>query len=158
MDTLSLKPGAYTLVVSDTAGDGLEFWANPEGGLGYFRIISMDGRIVKLFQPDFGNEIIQAFRVSEDDAKAEYETEDQVFAYPQRTQGKTQLFLLLNQKAKVSVRILSNEKILLERNVGEVKEHTENFDLTSFGTGIYQMEVNWGDQSKRIRIKIPEKK
>jgi hypothetical protein len=157
-DTLLLKPGAYTLVVSDTAGDGLEFWANPEGGLGYFRIISMDGRIVKLFQPDFGNEIIQAFRVSDDDTKAEYENEDQVFAYPQRTQGKTQLFLLLNIAANVSIKISTGEKILLERNIGEVKEHTEDFDLTPFGTGIYQMEVIWGGQSKKIRIKIPEKK
>jgi hypothetical protein len=158
VDTLTLKPGAYTLVVSDTAGDGLEFWANPEGGMGYFRIIATDGRIVKLFQSDFGNEIIHAFLVKDDDAGAEYETDDQVFAYPQRTSGKTQLFLLLNATASVSVKIFSGEKVLMERSIGEVKEHTEDFDLTHLGSGIYQMEVSWGGQSKKIRIKIPEKK
>jgi hypothetical protein len=156
-DTIALHPGFYTLTVSDTAGDGLEFWANPEGGMGYFRMKSLDGKIIKVFQSDFGNSIHQAFQVSDDKSKLNFSEEDQLFAYPQRTTKFTNLYFLLNQPADVHYKLLKGDAVLFEKtlmNVGEAKEY---LDLSGYAAGIYQVQLDWSGQSKKIRIKIVDK-
>ena len=39
LDKYKLDDGCYQLVVSDSAGDGLAFWYNREGGFGSVRIL-----------------------------------------------------------------------------------------------------------------------
>lgn len=156
-DTILLKPGFYTLTVSDTAGDGLEFWANPEGGMGYFRIKSLKGKIIKVFQPDFGNSIHQAFQVSDDASKINFSEEDQLFAYPQRTTKFTNLYFLLNEPADVHYTLMKDDVVLFEKTINNVSETTEYLDLSGYAVGIYQVQLEWNDQSKKIRIKIVDK-
>jgi hypothetical protein len=54
LDTFLLTQGAYQLVLTDTAGDGLEFWFNTEGGRGEARLMDGHNNLIKAFEPDCG--------------------------------------------------------------------------------------------------------
>ena len=62
-DTLyKLKPGCYTLELTDEGTDGLSFWANAAQGSGYIRLRKATGNtVLKNFGPDFGYRIYYAF-------------------------------------------------------------------------------------------------
>ena len=61
-DTLNLGLGCYKLVVTDTDGDGIGFWANNDGS-GSLRFHEMTGRAVMAIQPDFGAEYTYEFTI-----------------------------------------------------------------------------------------------
>lgn len=47
--------GCYRLVVNDLGGDGLQWWANPNQGSGYVRLLNDQNQSIKSFGSDFGN-------------------------------------------------------------------------------------------------------
>lgn len=156
-DTINLIAGFYELKISDTAGDGLEFWANPEGGMGYFRILTPEGKIVKVFQADFGNEIRQVFQVKENNQDVVYAEEDYIVLYPQRTKGQTALYFLMRTQQDINLAIKSTEgKELFNRKLENVKEFKQEFDFGFLNPGIYIIELLWENQIKKIRMKIIE--
>ncbi len=53
-DDYELIDDCYTLIVKDTGGDGLEWFANPAQGVGIARIKNEAGSILRTFEPDFG--------------------------------------------------------------------------------------------------------
>ena len=53
-DLYNLEDKCYKLIVIDTGGDGVEWWANPTQGSGYVRLADADGETLKVFEPDFG--------------------------------------------------------------------------------------------------------
>ena len=61
-DTLTFVPGCYTFVMEDSDEDGLSFWANNDGS-GSLRFRKVPGSWLKLFNADFGTNIIQQFTV-----------------------------------------------------------------------------------------------
>lgn len=63
LDTFSLAPGCYSLVVQDNDDDGIDFWANNDG-VGYCKIYKYGVSIVlKTLEPDFGGSITYNFTV-----------------------------------------------------------------------------------------------
>jgi hypothetical protein len=63
LDTFTLAPGCYSLVIKDSDDDGIDFWANNDGA-GYCRIYRADVNIVlKTIEPDFGGSITYNFTV-----------------------------------------------------------------------------------------------
>jgi len=63
-DTLTFLPGCYTFVVSDTDEDGLDFWANNDG-TGMVRFREIGATWLKLFNADFGTNIVHQFIVAD---------------------------------------------------------------------------------------------
>lgn len=63
-DTVHLGPGCYNLKLTDTGGDGISFWANPNGGSGWLRLRKQGGAIFKTFNMDFGSSIQVNFTVN----------------------------------------------------------------------------------------------
>ena len=61
-DTLTFTSGCYTFVVNDTDEDGLDFWANNDGG-GMVRFREIGSSWLKSFNADFGTNIIHQFTV-----------------------------------------------------------------------------------------------
>jgi hypothetical protein len=61
-DTLNLGLGCYKLIVEDTDGDGLSFFANGDGS-GFVRLWQVGGGIFKTLNPDFGNKTELQFTV-----------------------------------------------------------------------------------------------
>ncbi len=54
-DTLHLNEGNHSLSLGDTAGNGLQFWAQPENGDGHLRIFDLKGNLIHAFESDCGN-------------------------------------------------------------------------------------------------------
>lgn len=61
-DTLNLGLGCYRLVVKDTDGDGIGFWANSDG-TGYLRFHKMTGQAAWAINPDFGGSFTYNFTI-----------------------------------------------------------------------------------------------
>ena len=63
-DTLHLGKGLYEMYLSDTAGNGLEFWFMRKQGYGYIRLFDSNGALIHKFQSDCGNGEMLAFSTS----------------------------------------------------------------------------------------------
>ncbi|MDO9000386.1 MAG: LamG-like jellyroll fold domain-containing protein [Bacteroidota bacterium] len=55
--------GCYKLIVEDTGGDGLSWWANTAQGSGYVRLKDNWNVVIKTFQPDFGSRFEYSFTI-----------------------------------------------------------------------------------------------
>ena len=53
-DEYNLEDECYKLIVNDTGGDGVQWWANPGQGTGFIRLKDENGMTLKTFEPDFG--------------------------------------------------------------------------------------------------------
>jgi len=157
-DTLNLVPGCYNLYVSDTAGDGLDFWFHPEAGYGYVRLLDMNGHLIKSFGSDFGSEIRYAFVTREGAIAPESQEElPLVKAVPARNYGIFDLEIFNNDPADVNIHITNADstKIILDQTIRAFKEGFLPFDITAHEDGIYRIyvEVDGKTVMKRIRMK-----
>jgi hypothetical protein len=63
-DTVHLAIGCYKLILTDTGGNGLSWWADTAQGTGYMRFRNYAGSSVKSFEADFGEELVYYFTTS----------------------------------------------------------------------------------------------
>ncbi|PCJ82369.1 MAG: hypothetical protein COA49_02435 [Bacteroidetes bacterium] len=94
-DTLELNEGCYRVTVTDYDDDGLEFWANNDGG-GYVRIKKVAGGNFLSFESDFGKSISQAFRfetnlISAVEEVIEITEAPSIVIFPNPTNGSVKL-------------------------------------------------------------------
>jgi hypothetical protein len=156
-DTLNLPDGFYELIVSDTAGDGLEFWYNTDGGRGIARLLDSSGIMIKNFDADFGSDIYYGFIVNNND-KPKTDTVSAIPAigvFPTRTTGKTTLDYFNNKAMDVLVQITTEAGVIIEEHkYFKLKEGIFNYDLTNQPRGRYYIKVISGNNtfSKRIRL------
>lgn len=156
-DTLNLVPGYYELMVTDTAGDGLEFWFNTDGGRGIARLLDTSGIMIRNFDSDFGSEIYFGFMAS-GNTKPSVDTVTTVPAigvFPTRTYGKTTLDYFNNKAMDVVIQITDEAgKIVEEHKYYNMKEGIFNYDLSNHPRGRYYIKVTCGNNtySKRIRL------
>lgn len=85
-DTLNLGLGCYRLVVKDTDGDGIGFWANSDG-TGYLRFHKMTGQAAWAINPDFGGSFTYNFTVGSYLNLEEISSEIDFEIYPNPTRG-----------------------------------------------------------------------
>ncbi len=60
-----LEEGCYTLRVLDQRHYGLSYWAIPDQGNGYLRIVDGAGEDIHVFDPDFGIGVFYSFRIGD---------------------------------------------------------------------------------------------
>ncbi len=106
-DTLHLPPGAYELQLTDTAGDGLEFWYNTEQGRGSLRLLDANGQLLARFQSDHGNGVHYAFTVG-GAPTVQPDTLPDIGLFPVMTDSLTTLDYFANVAGAVEV-LLVNE-------------------------------------------------
>lgn len=156
-DTLVLKDGAYTLAMTDTAGDGLELWFNAKGGRGIARLENANGQMIKAFESDFGSGWEYNFTVSSKPDIID-ENEVSIGLYPTRTKDKTSLDYFANKEADVLVQLVGDPggKILEEHRYNNLKQGNFTFNLEQYPKGRFYMKVFVnGEQkfNKRIRFR-----
>ena len=160
-DTLHLMTGCYQLLVSDTVGDGLDFWANPEGGYGFVRLLDLKGRLLKSFGSDFGSEINHYFSVMEGyEPKASKDTLPLVNVFPIRNAGKFSVELFFNdpqQNVVVSIDSENSVKNVFEKSYHDVKEGIFPIDISSQPDGFYYLKVTAGDRTVWRKFKVKHK-
>ena len=160
-DTLQLIPGCYELVVSDTAGDGLDFWFNPEGGYGYARLMDRFGRLLKAFSSDFGREVRHSFVVSPGaNPPAPAKELPIVNPFPARNKGLFDIDIFLNRRSDLRIRIIdeSGVETVLDNLYTAIKEAMIPIDISTASDGVYYIKVTVDGEtvSRRIRVKRTE--
>ncbi len=156
-----MSPGCYELVVADSAGDGLDFWFNPEGGYGYARLLDVPGRLLKAFNSDFGSEVRHSFRIVAG-AKPEVALADLpiVNPFPARNKGVFDIDIFLNRRTELQVRIIeeSGVETVLDNLYPGVKEVMLPIDITTAPDGVYYIKVTADGKTvtRRIRVKRTE--
>ncbi|MCF8371246.1 MAG: T9SS type A sorting domain-containing protein [Bacteroidales bacterium] len=81
-DTLNLPPGCYTFEFYDTGHDGLYYYFYSDQGTGHLRFKKMNGVTLKMFEPDFGYKIHQAFVLAESISIHSTEDEQIIQVFP----------------------------------------------------------------------------
>lgn len=155
-DTLSLKNKAYTLLLTDSAGDGLEFWFNTSGGRGTFKILNARGEMIRDFESDFGNKIVFSFR-HELNAHAPILSKPAVGVFPTRTTGPTMLDYYATDESPVRIVITGDDgKTIVEEHVYQsLKLGLIPFDFSYRKPQRYYIKVYVRDElifNKRIRV------
>jgi len=157
LDSFDLAPGCYQLMVTDTAGDGLEFWFNGEGGYGYVRLLDMNGRLIKSFNSDFGDNINFTFYAT-DDAIVTYPEDSLPLAkiFPTRNSGETNLYLYFNDPIDVEIKVTydSTGAVLYDKSFKELKDACIPIVIEDGENGIYNVEISFADRTIKRRFAI----
>ncbi|PRY04316.1 peptide-N-glycosidase F-like protein [Pontibacter ummariensis] len=155
-DTVQLAVGNYDFTLQDSAGNGLEFWANPRGGRGKLRLLNKDGAILKDFESDFGSSVSYAFEVGAPVAPV---TDQSSFGlYPTRTNDTTTFDYYANFPHNVEVQIETDpgNKVVEKQKYEQIKEGVFTYDLSRYPKGRFYLKVFVDGEEKfkkRIRLK-----
>ncbi|MCJ8165702.1 peptide-N-glycosidase [Pontibacter sp. E15-1] len=155
-DTVQLTKGKYEFMLLDSAGNGLEFWANPRGGRGKVRLLNKDGAMLQDFESDFGSSVRYAFEIGAPVAPV---TDHTSFGlYPTRTNDTTTFDYYANFPHDVLVQIVTDpgDEVVLEKRYQQIKEGVFTYDLSQHPKGRFYLKVYIDGEEKfkkRIRLK-----
>ncbi|HRN48055.1 MAG TPA: peptide-N-glycosidase F-related protein [Niabella sp.] len=140
-DTIHLAPGKYSLSLIDTAGDGLEFWAEPQNGDGNLRIFDMKGNLIHAFESDCGNGEMFSFKAAPDFI-TDTTTLKQAFSlHPRSVEDITTLSVVSNRKANLVVQITVDGVIWQKHEYKDIKNATFRNDLSHMPAGRIVLEA-----------------
>ncbi|MBJ04689.1 MAG: hypothetical protein CMP65_02145 [Flavobacteriales bacterium] len=143
-DTFELAPGCYKLQILDTGGspysneDGLAWWANNDGS-GYARLRSVPGGFFKYYEPDFGSELTDYFRIGE----YSIDLKDHSFApffevYPNPSKNYLNIDFEFVDKSNVNIFLLDiTGQIIFDKRFYNSSSNSIKIDISNFPTGIY---------------------
>ncbi len=150
-DTFNLGLGCYRLVITDTDGDGISFWANNDGG-GYFRIHKLNGPILKIFEPDFGSSYTYNFTVGSPLSLSEIQKNNSVLLYPNPSSGSFTLEGKDLNTATISVINSLGQQVAVSLTRTDTRIEVSS---NSLAAGIYSVIVKTEENiiTKRLVIK-----
>ena len=158
LDTITCNFGCYRLQVEDTAGDGLDFWFNIDGGYGYARMLDLDGRLLRSFNSDFGINIDEWFLTGT--GSVTYPPDSVlpiVQPFPPRNQGKCEVDLFFDRPTDAILRIVTEDSSRTVFNLPllSFKEGLVPVDISAEPDGIYWLKVDADGKTvtRRIRLK-----
>jgi len=111
-DTISLREGKYELSLTDSAGDGLEFWAEAQNGDGYLRIFDRKGDLIHAFESDCGNGEKLSFMASPNFVADTIHPKYAFSLYPRLVTDKTELNVVSNKISQMTVLITVNDVVM----------------------------------------------
>lgn len=157
-DTVNLTQDCYTLLLTDFGDDGLSWWANTAQGTGYFRIRSATSPVIlKVFNPDFGDNIYQQFTVNYTVPVNEINGfTSPLEVYPNPAKDLIQVAFSAPQLAQVRVElrnVLGQTLLTQEVTASETKQ-TIQLDVNQFEAGVYYVVVQSGTEQSMQKVII----
>lgn len=155
-DTIRLEKGRYHFMLTDTAANGLEFWANPKGGYGKARILNSKEEMIYDIESDFGSFVKFSFEVSQlQDSAVRNQS---IGLYPTRTMATTTLDYFSNHPGEVEIQIVTDpgDKIVEHHIYNQLRSGLFTYDLSRFPKGRFYLKVFLDGKEifkKRIRLK-----
>ncbi len=154
-DTIALSPGCYKLHVTDSGHDGLSFFANTAQGSGSVYIRKMGGGTHKVFDSDFGSELIYYFTSGYTVGTEDLGEEFDAIIYPNPNDG----WFTLETDG-----MLGSVDMTVYNNLGaQVKNisynafdlvNKERVDLSMLAKGTYAVRVSYRDYVKVVPVII----
>ena len=143
-DTLIFDDGCYVFKVIDTDDDGIDFWANNDGG-GMARFREIGASWLKSFEGDFGRSIHHEFRVENSLSNSEI-GKNNISIFPNPATSQICVFGDLKKSSKIN---LSNNlgMIVKTTNINKAST-TQKIDVSNLPKGIYILSI---DNSKLIK-------
>jgi len=140
-DTLDLAEGNYFLMLTDTTGDGLEFWFEPKSGYGRLRLKDVNGNLIHLFESDCGNGQFYGFRC-DDDAVVDTTIEHlSVNIFPRMVTDYLSIYTTTNKTSTLKVKITKDGEYIEQHEYTNIKDSITGMDLHHLAKGRYVMEI-----------------
>ena len=141
-DTVHLSSGCYEFTLNDNDDDGLSFWANSDGS-GYIRLRrASDGAVLKILNPDFGEQVYQQFTVGYYLNHEEVSPIESVELFPNPTSGIFTIDIASSCIQDVDIIVFDYQgkqmTHQLEKNIGD---KNVVLDLSEKPAGIYFVNI-----------------
>ena len=154
-DTLHLPAGLYELSLTDSGGQGLEFWYEPQNGYGFLRLLDLQGRLIRQFEPDCGNGQFLAFSTlpDEDYLLTSGSARDQYafLLFPRRVRDAMTIEVHADSAVPMEI-ILTVDGLEVERHAyGNVRQGRYVLNLAHLEAGRYIMEILMNGESQLVR-------
>ena len=140
-DTFHLQKGNYQLCLTDSAGDGLEFWAEPKNGDGYLRMFDMNGNLVHAFESDCGDGENLSFTASPDFVADTTHAQYAFSLYPRLVKDTTELSVVSNKLSDMEVLITVDGTTWEKHEYKSIKNGTFVYSLDHLPKGRIVVEV-----------------
>jgi hypothetical protein len=151
LDTLRLPEDSYYMMLSDTAGDGLEFWFMARSGYGRLRLKDTRGNLIRLFESDCGSGIFYGFRTSniaEVDPDAYHLS---VNIYPRMVRDNLTIYTTTNKESILKIIITKDGEYVETHEYTGIKDSETGLDLGHLPEGRYVMEIYHDGEHKMNR-------
>ena len=150
-DTLNLAKGNYFLKLTDSLGDGLEFWFQPKSGYGYLRLKDVNGNIIHIFESDCGNGQFYSFRCNDDAFVDTSVVHLSVNVFPRMVSDNLTIFTVTNNTSILKVRITKDGEYIEQHEYTNIKESATEMDVKHLEKGRYVMEIFINGEHKMNR-------
>jgi hypothetical protein len=140
-DTINLVPGRYSLSLIDTAGNGLEFWAEPQNGDGHLRIFDMKGNLIHAFESDCGNGEMFSFKAASDFVTDTTKPKHAFSLHPRSVIDNTTLSVVSNRAGNLIVQITVDGVIWQKHEYKDIKNALFQYDLSHMPAGRIVLEA-----------------
>ncbi len=147
-DTLSLSPENYALMLSDSAGDGLEFWYEADAGYGYLRLLDMNGRLIKNFESDCGDGMFYSFATSGNFVTDTTSTQYSFILFPRMAKDQISLDVHADISGKMEIKITADGELVENHVYNSVRQNQFTYNLNHLKPGRYIFEVLMNGESK----------
>ncbi len=150
-DTLDLVEGNYFLMLTDSVGDGLEFWFQPQAGYGRLQLKDVKGNLINLFESDCGNGQFFAFRA---DNEAVVDTTIErlsVNIFPRMVTDYLSVYTTTNKNSTLKIRITRDGEYIEQHEYTNIKESVTGMDVRHLKEGRYVMEIYIDGEHKMNR-------
>jgi hypothetical protein len=150
-DTLDLAEGNYFLMLTDSVGDGLEFWFQPRAGYGRLQLKDTKGNLINLYESDCGNGQFYAFRASNDAVVDTTIVHLSVNIFPRMVKDYLSIFTTTNRNSTLKVRITKDGEYIESHEFTNIKESTTGLDVKHLTEGRYVLEIYINGEHKMNR-------
>ncbi|WP_164126015.1 peptide-N-glycosidase F-related protein [Sphingobacterium luzhongxinii] len=140
-DTIRLSRGNHSLTLIDTAGNGLQFWAQPQKGDGHLRLFDMEGNLIHAFESDCGSGEMFSFKATDGFAMDTTTARHAFSLYPRSVTDQTQLTVVSNNLSDLTVQVTVDGVLWQKHDYKAVKNATFNYDLTHLPKGRIVVEA-----------------
>jgi hypothetical protein len=163
-DTITLPKGCYQFVMTDSDGDGLDWWANSDETAGFarFRKANLPTNI-KVFVADFGKEIRYNFTVNQQGGNTDNvcNTTDitplseleKVDVYPNPAYDKIMIDISFEENENGTIEMYNlNGQLQLSKTNVNMNQKSHQLDISSLSGGFYFVVIK--SNSHRVVKKI----
>ncbi len=151
LDTLKLKEGNYSLMLADTAGDGLEFWFMPRSGYGRINLKDINGNLIHLFESDCGSGIFYSFRCDEDVEVDTSVVHLAVNIFPRMVKDYLSVYTTTNKLSTLKIIITKDGDYIEQHEYTNIKESVTGMDVRHLDKGRYVMKIYINGEHKMNR-------
>lgn len=142
-DTVFLDNGCFTFEMTDTQGDGIGWWANPNAGNGqlFFRM-GGTGQVIKNFGTDWGSSTIQKFTTGFPLGVITPTKEIGVDVFPNPSKGEFWLDINMEGSNTANVEVFDyNGRKIIDKTISSDEFYAHRLDMAGFSSGVYILKV-----------------